>query len=73
MHRYFADLRDEGVAVVIVSEDLGELLSLSDRVGVLCGGRLMAVVDSATADIEQIGLLMGGRTSPDLAPVEALS
>lgn len=73
MHRYFADLRDEGVAVVIVSEDLGELLSLSDRVGVLCGGRLMAVVDSATADIEEIGLLMGGRTSPDSVPAEALS
>ncbi|NHN88972.1 ABC transporter ATP-binding protein [Acetobacter conturbans] len=61
MHGYFAALRDKGVAVVIVSEDLGELLSLSDRLGVLCGGRLMAVLDAAEADIERVGLLMAGR------------
>lgn len=73
MHRYFASLRDEGVAVVIVSEDLGELLGLSDRIGVLCGGRMMAVLDSATADSEEIGLLMGGRTSGASVQTEALT
>ncbi len=62
MHRYFAELRDQGVGIVIVSEDLEELLNLSDRIGVLCHGRLMAVLDSGEADIERIGLLMGGRT-----------
>ncbi|NHO20655.1 ABC transporter ATP-binding protein [Acetobacter oeni] len=62
MHRYFADLRDQGVGIVVVSEDLEELLNLSDRIGVLCHGRLMAVLDAAEADIERIGLLMGGRT-----------
>ncbi|NHO33578.1 ATP-binding cassette domain-containing protein [Acetobacter fallax] len=62
MHRYFADLRDQGVGIVVVSEDLEELLNLSDRIGVLCHGRLMAVLDAVDADIERIGLLMGGRT-----------
>ncbi|MFT8720374.1 ABC transporter ATP-binding protein [Acetobacter sp.] len=61
MHGYFTALRDQGVAVVVVSEDLGELLNLSDRLGVLCGGRLMAVLDAKEADIERIGLLMAGR------------
>ncbi|WP_342630303.1 ABC transporter ATP-binding protein [Nguyenibacter vanlangensis] len=60
--RYLTDLRDQGVAVVLVSEDLEELLNVADRIGVLFHGRLMATIDAATADMETIGLLMGGRT-----------
>lgn len=59
--RYLTELRDQGVAVVLVSEDLEELLNVADRIGVLFHGRLMATIDAATADMETIGLLMGGR------------
>lgn len=70
MHRYFAELRDKGVAIVLVSEDLEELLNLSDRIGVMFHGRLMAPLDAEGADIERIGLLMGGREgAEDAAPV----
>jgi simple sugar transport system ATP-binding protein len=61
MHRYFADLRDSGVGVIVISEDLEELLNLSDRVAVLCAGRLMDVLSAEDASIERIGMLMGGK------------
>lgn len=62
LHRYFAQLRDEGRALVIISEDLEELLNLSDRIGVLFHGRIMGVLDAAQADAERLGLMIGGRT-----------
>ncbi|RBM09807.1 heme ABC transporter ATP-binding protein [Novacetimonas cocois] len=65
---YLTELRDQGVAVVFISEDLEDLLNVSDRIGVMFHGRLMAVVDAADTDMETIGLLMGGR---DGAPMSA--
>ena len=50
----------EGCAVLLVSEDLDELLELSDRIAVLCGGRLMGVVEQSGASREQLGLMMTG-------------
>ena len=54
---------DRGVGVLLLSEDLDEILSLSDRIAVIYEGRILAVVDRADADIEELGLLMGGDTS----------
>ena len=50
--------RNEGYAILLASEELEDLLNLSDRVAVICGGRLTGVVDPATTSIEAIGLLM---------------
>jgi simple sugar transport system ATP-binding protein len=61
MMRYFVELRDRGVAVVLVSEELDEILNLADRVAVMFHGQVMGVVDAAEADIDEIGLMMGGR------------
>ena len=58
---FLARLRDEGKAVLLVSEDLEELLELSDRVAVLFSGRIMGTLPTAEADIETLGLMMGGR------------
>ena len=63
MLRYFVELRNQGVAVVLISEDLEELLSLSDRIAVLYEGRIMSVFQADNADMETIGLLMGGQTA----------
>jgi general nucleoside transport system ATP-binding protein len=49
-----------GAAVLLVSEDLDEVLALSDRVAVLAGGRLAAVLAAADADAEALGLAMAG-------------
>lgn len=47
-----------GVAVIFVGEDLDVLLELSDRIMVLCGGKISGIVDARTATKEQLGLLM---------------
>jgi simple sugar transport system ATP-binding protein len=52
--------RDEGCAVLFISDDLDEVLLMSDRVAVMYEGRIMGVFDAADADREVIGLLMGG-------------
>ena len=52
--------RASGSAVVLVSEDLDELLALSDRVMVMYRGRVAGEFDGATASVQDIGLLMTG-------------
>ncbi|MCE2564124.1 ABC transporter ATP-binding protein [Komagataeibacter sp. FNDCF1] len=59
-------LRDRGGAVVFISEDLEDLINVSDRIGVMFQGRLMSVIDAKAADLATIGLLMGGREVADL-------
>jgi general nucleoside transport system ATP-binding protein len=44
----------------LISEDLDELLALSDRIAVIYGGRIMGIVDAEKADIEHLGLMMAG-------------
>ena len=50
--------KDRGVAVIFVGEDLDVLLELSDRILVLCGGKVSGIVDGRTADKNEVGLLM---------------
>jgi ABC-type uncharacterized transport system ATPase subunit len=54
------DYRDKGNAVLLVSEDLDELLLISDRIAVMYEGKIMGIVDADLASREEIGLLMGG-------------
>jgi simple sugar transport system ATP-binding protein len=62
MLRYIVELRDAGAGIILISEELEELLNLSDRIAVLYEGKIMGIVDNDKADIDEIGLLMGGRT-----------
>ena len=50
--------KQKGVAVVYVGEDLDVLMELSDRILVLCSGKVSGVVDGRTADKNQIGMMM---------------
>ncbi len=52
--------RDAGVAVLLVSEDLDELLTVCDRIAVMYEGEIMGVADAADVNREQIGLMMAG-------------
>ena len=56
--------RAAGSAVMLVSEDLDELLALSDRVMVMYRGRVVGEFDAATASVQDIGLLMTGSALP---------
>jgi simple sugar transport system ATP-binding protein len=53
--------RRAGAAILLISEDLDELLSLSDRVVVLYEGRIVGRMEASEADPEQLGMLMAGR------------
>jgi len=59
--------RTQGCAILLVSEDLDELLSLSDRIAVMYEGRIVGILDSRDFDITQIGLMMTG-TLPQCLP-----
>lgn len=52
--------RKAGTGILLISEELEELLSLSDRIAVIFGGQIMGIVDAADADINEIGLMMTG-------------
>ena len=54
------DQRNRGAAVLLVSEDLDEVLELSDRIAVMSGGRIEYVVGRAEADRTSIGRAMAG-------------
>lgn len=54
------DHQDRGCAVIFISEDLDELLLMSDRIAVMFEGRIMDVLTAHEATYERIGLLMGG-------------
>lgn len=60
IHTALLDLASQGTAILVVSQDLDELLQISDRIAVLSRGRLSECMVTATADIGRIGLLMGG-------------
>ena len=61
IHQALIDLRDQGVAVLVLSEELDELFAISDRLHVLAQGRLSPSVRPADTSIEQIGAWMGGK------------
>jgi simple sugar transport system ATP-binding protein len=54
------DLAGAGCAVLVISQDLDELLTLTDRLAVINVGRLSEAMTTADASLERIGLLMGG-------------
>ena len=60
VHRLLLERRTAGAAVLLISEDLDEILALSDRVAVIYEGHIAGVLDVADADIHTLGLLMTG-------------
>ena len=62
IHKRIVQARDNGVAVLLVSAELDEIMSLSDRIAVIYKGQIIATLDAAGATREQIGLLMAGIT-----------
>ncbi|MBA3945353.1 MAG: ABC transporter ATP-binding protein [Herpetosiphonaceae bacterium] len=66
IHRSIIAQRDQGVAVLLVSAELDEILSLADRIAVMFHGRIVATLPAAQANREQIGLLMAGVAHADV-------
>jgi simple sugar transport system ATP-binding protein len=60
VHKLLVEQRDAGAAILLISEDLDELLSLSDRLIVMYEGRVVGEMPTEGADIHTIGLMMAG-------------
>ncbi|MFW5942717.1 MAG: ABC transporter ATP-binding protein [Chloroflexota bacterium] len=60
VHRQLLNARDNGVAILLISTELEELRSLSDRLAVIHDGRIMGQVDPVTTTVDTIGLMMAG-------------
>jgi simple sugar transport system ATP-binding protein len=65
IHQRIMDKRDEGSAVLLISPELDEIISLSDRIGVMFEGKIIAVLPAEQASREKLGLLMAGILEPD--------
>jgi simple sugar transport system ATP-binding protein len=60
IHNQIVSKRDEGVAVLLVSAELDEIMALSDRIVVMYKGEIIDIVPRAQATREGLGLLMAG-------------
>jgi ABC-type uncharacterized transport system ATPase subunit len=60
IHALLLEQRQNGLAILLISEDLDEIMALSDRIAVIYEGRIMGVVDGEVATPEQLGLMMAG-------------
>ncbi|MFP4343108.1 MAG: ABC transporter ATP-binding protein [Anaerolineales bacterium] len=60
VRKMLLEQRAAGMAVLLISEDLEELLTIADRIAVLFEGQVMGVLPTEEADIETLGLMMAG-------------
>jgi ABC-type uncharacterized transport system ATPase subunit len=65
IHKEIIIMRDRGVAVLLVSAELDEIMALSDRIAVMYRGQIVTTVEAAKATREQLGLWMAG-AHPDV-------
>jgi simple sugar transport system ATP-binding protein len=72
IHQALVDLAAAGSAIVVISQDIDELLTLFDTLAVINEGRLSRTLKVGEASIEEIGLLMGGvHGTPEQVSIEA--
>jgi general nucleoside transport system ATP-binding protein len=69
IHGQIVRKRDEGCAVLLVSPELDEIMSLSDRIAVMFGGEILDIIPAKVATKEGLGLLMAGIRSKTQAKV----
>jgi simple sugar transport system ATP-binding protein len=60
IHRLLIELRDQGTAILLISEELDELFSLGDRIAVIYEGRIVGEMPPDRANLNAIGLMMAG-------------
>ncbi|HEM60815.1 MAG TPA: ABC transporter ATP-binding protein [Chloroflexi bacterium] len=60
IHRQIVQKRDDGVAVLLVSVELDEIMALSDRIAVMYEGKIVGSVDADKVTREELGLMMAG-------------
>jgi simple sugar transport system ATP-binding protein len=75
IHGQILKRRDDGIAVLLISTELAEILQLADRIAVMFRGKIVAVIPVEEATKEFLGLLMAGVPEEDarkrVGPIEA--
>ncbi len=71
IHKSIISMRDQGVGVLLVSMELEEIFSLSDRILVMYEGQIMGEVTPQETTTEEVGLMMAGHKLEDLRAQEA--
>jgi simple sugar transport system ATP-binding protein len=71
IHETLIEMRDKGVGILLVSAELDEIQSLSDRIAVIFEGKIVGFRDPAETDARELGLLMAGQ-SDDSQALEGL-
>lgn len=71
IHEQLLTQRSQGKAILLISEDLDEVMALSDRLVVMYEGSVMGRISREEATVEQVGLLMSGVGEPESASVVA--
>jgi ABC-type uncharacterized transport system ATPase subunit len=59
-HRLLLKLKEKGSAILLVSEDLDEIMTLSDRIAVMFNGKIIGIRESGKTNVQEIGLMMTG-------------
>ncbi|MDK2820751.1 MAG: ral nucleoside transport system ATP-binding protein [Clostridia bacterium] len=60
VYRLLLEQRSKGMAILLISEDLEEIFRLSDRIAVMYEGKLMGLMDTKNAGVEDLGMMMAG-------------
>jgi ABC-type uncharacterized transport system ATPase subunit len=60
VRRKLLEQREKGRAILFISADLDEVLSMSDRIAIMCEGEIVGIVPAERAEVEEIGLMMAG-------------
>lgn len=70
VHAQLMAQRDGGATILLISTELDEILRLSDRIAVLYEGQIVGLMDTNTADVNHLGLLMAGKTPQAMSAAE---
>jgi len=62
IHNQLLQQRAQGLATLLISEDLDEIRALSDRIVVMFGGEIMGIVDNDRTTVAELGLMMAGES-----------
>ena len=71
IHSQLLDRRRKGVGIVLISEELEEVMNLSDRIAVIYKGKILKILPAVEATRERLGILMAGLTDTDSPPEPA--
>ena len=71
VHERILEARRKGTAILLISEDLDEVMALSDRIQAIVGGRLSPPINADHADARMLGLMMAGEWTHETTGAEA--